>query len=113
VGALKGGAIGASVGFGVGWIACAQSAGPGGGNDNTPSDEGGAVPQQPGGNIKKLSPGDIKKLQNGGINIHDLKGGKNASLYDLYKDSAGNIWVKLKSGAGEAEWTGYNIGQFK
>ncbi len=64
--------------------------------------EGGGE-EDPGAEIKRLSDGEIEKLKKAGYDIHDLKGEVNASKYDLFKDSDGNIWVKLKSGKGEAE----------
>jgi len=62
---------------------------------------------------KKLSNGEIDLLQEGGIDIHELKGGKNASKYDLYKDRQGNIYIKRKGDSGEGEDTGLNINDFK
>ena len=56
-----------------------------------------------------LSKGEIKKLQDAGYDVHDLKGGKRAAQYDLYKDTSGNIYVKPKGGAGPGEPTGINI----
>lgn len=35
---------------------------------------------------KLLTPYEIARLKQNGIDIHDLKGGKNASKKDLYKD---------------------------
>ncbi|EAZ88276.1 hypothetical protein CY0110_06664, partial [Crocosphaera chwakensis CCY0110] len=35
---------------------------------------------------KLLTPYEIAKLKQSGVDIHDLKGGKNASKKDLYKD---------------------------
>lgn len=58
---------------------------------------------------KKLTSGEIRKLQKAGYDIHGLKGGKNASKRDLYKDSRGNIYVKTKGGQGAGEHTGINI----
>jgi hypothetical protein len=58
---------------------------------------------------KMLSKGEIKKLKGNGYDIHDLKGGKNASRYDLYKDKNGNIYVKRKGGVGDGEALGINI----
>jgi RHS repeat-associated protein len=51
----------------------------------------------------RLSKGEIRMLQEAGYDIHDLKGGKNASKYDLFKDQDGNIYVKPKSGEGPGE----------
>jgi RHS repeat-associated protein len=58
---------------------------------------------------KLLSPGEIRKLQDAGHDVHGLKGGKNASKYDLYKDRCGNIYVKPKGGRGPGDPTGINI----
>lgn len=58
---------------------------------------------------KKLSNGEIRKLKQAGYDPHALKGGKNASKYDLYKDANGNIYVKPKNGTGPGDWTGVNI----
>ncbi|MGK7880122.1 MAG: polymorphic toxin type 33 domain-containing protein, partial [Crocosphaera sp.] len=41
---------------------------------------------------KLLTPYEIAKLKQSGVDIHDLKGGKNASKKDLYKDEQGNIY---------------------
>jgi Bacterial toxin 33 len=43
---------------------------------------------------KLLSSGEIAKLKQSGIDIHDLKGGRSASRFDLYKDEAGDIYIK-------------------
>lgn len=53
----------------------------------------------------------LRKLQEGGEDIHDLKGGKSASKYDLYKDRKGNIYVKRKGGQDAGEST--NINNYK
>jgi hypothetical protein len=58
---------------------------------------------------KLLSKGEIKKLEQVGEDIHELKGKKNASKRDLYKDRDGNIYVKPKGGRGPGEETGLNI----
>jgi RHS repeat-associated protein len=58
---------------------------------------------------KLLTNGDIKILQNAGHDIHELKGNDNASKYDLYKDTAGNVYVKPKGGKGPGEETGINV----
>jgi len=58
---------------------------------------------------KLLSKGEIKKLQAAGYDVHDLKGGRNASSRDLYKDALGNIYVKPKGGDGPGDPTGINI----
>jgi hypothetical protein len=56
-----------------------------------------------------LSKSEIKKLRDAGYDIHDLKGGKKAAQYDLYKDTSGNIFVKPKGGTGPGEPTGINV----
>ena len=56
-----------------------------------------------------LSKGEIKRLEDAGHDVHDLKGGKNASKYDLYKDRCGNIYVKPKGGRGPGEPINVNI----
>ncbi len=61
---------------------------------------------------KMLTPGEIKRLEDGGEDVHEIKGGKNASRRDLYKDADGNIYVKPKGGRGLGEETGLNINDF-
>jgi hypothetical protein len=61
---------------------------------------------------KKLSKGEIRKLKDAGYDIHDLKGGKGASRYDLFKDKQGNVYVKPKSGTGPGDPLGINIKNF-
>ncbi len=61
---------------------------------------------------KKLSKGEIKKLKKADFDIHELKGGKGASRFDLFKDKNGNIYVKPKSGAGPGDPLGININHF-
>lgn len=61
---------------------------------------------------KMLSPGEIDRLKKGGEDIHDLKGGKNASKRDLYKNKNGDIFVKPKGGRGPGDPTGLNINDF-
>jgi RHS repeat-associated protein len=60
---------------------------------------------------KILTGGDIKLLQGAGYDIHELKGGENASKYDLYKDKAGNVYVKPKGGKGPGDETGINLNE--
>lgn len=57
----------------------------------------------------RLTNGEIKKLQNGGVDVHELKGGKNASKFDLYKNRDGEVFVKPKGGKGPGDATGLNI----
>jgi hypothetical protein len=61
---------------------------------------------------RQLGKGEIERLKKGGVDIHDLKGGKNASKYDLYKDRDGNIYVKPKGGQGPGEPAGLNVNDF-
>lgn len=58
---------------------------------------------------KRLSKGEIKQLENAGHDVHEMKGGKNASKYDLFKDKDGNIYVKPKNGSGPGDPTGVNV----
>ncbi|MGA8087137.1 MAG: polymorphic toxin type 33 domain-containing protein [Terracidiphilus sp.] len=67
------------------------------------------APPEPGANIKLLSKQEIKRLQKSGFNVHEEKGEGNVAQYDLYKDSDGNVWVKMKGGRGEAEFTGWKL----
>ncbi len=60
----------------------------------------------------QLTPGEIEKLKDAGVDIHDLKGGDNASERDLYKDRQGNIYVKPKGGRGPGDETGFNINDY-
>ncbi|ESV58204.1 hypothetical protein L830_4046 [Mycobacteroides abscessus MAB_082312_2258] len=48
-------------------------------------------------------------MEDAGFDVHELKGGKNASKFDLYKDREGNIYVKPKGGRGEGDPLGINI----
>jgi RHS repeat-associated protein len=87
-------------------------------DDNKPdtsenkTDEKAEDKKDPEGDVKKLSRQEVRKLQKSGIDIHELKGGKGASRFDLYKDSNGDIWIKRKGGGGEADPTGFNIKDF-
>jgi hypothetical protein len=58
---------------------------------------------------QRLGPGEIKQLERAGHDAHDLKGGKNASRQDLFKDKSGNVYVKPKNGSGPGEPTGINL----
>lgn len=60
---------------------------------------------------KILTPREIKDLEKAGWDVHELKGGKNASKYDLYKDRDGNIYVKPKGGRGPGDPTGINVNE--
>lgn len=61
---------------------------------------------------KLLTSTEILKIKQAGCDIHELKNGRKASKKDLYKDRDGNIYVKLKGGIGEGEFTGLNINDF-
>jgi Bacterial toxin 33 len=61
---------------------------------------------------KELGKGEIKRLKEGDVDVHELKGGKNASKQDLFKDREGNIYVKPKGGRGPGEPTGLNVNDF-
>ena len=61
---------------------------------------------------KRLSPSEIRRLERGNVDVHQLKGGKGAGRYDLFKDKDGNIYVKPKSGAGPGDPTGLNINHY-
>jgi RHS repeat-associated protein len=62
--------------------------------------------------LKALSSGEIQRLKEAGIDVHALKGGKRASTKDLFKDKKGDIYVGLKGGKGEMEYTGLNVNDF-
>ncbi len=59
--------------------------------------------------MKKLSEGEIKKLEAAGIDVHTLKPN---SKFDLFKNQAGEIFVKPKAGNGPGDSTGFNINNF-
>jgi hypothetical protein len=59
-----------------------------------------------------LSPGEIIRLKRGDVDIHELKGSGPVAHRDLYKDRAGNIYVKPKGGRGPGEPTDLNINDF-
>lgn len=61
---------------------------------------------------KLLTRDEIARLKQAGINIHELKGKRNASRKDLYKDSEGNIYIKPKDGQSTGDETGLNINNF-
>lgn len=81
-------------------------------SENETDAKNGKDAPDPGGDVRKLSRDEVKKLKDNGIDIHELKGGKGASRFDLYKDSHGNIFIKRKGGGGEADPTGLNIKDF-
>jgi hypothetical protein len=56
---------------------------------------------------RKLTRGEIRQLQRAGVDIHAFKRGRRR--VDLFKDEAGNVYIKPKSGAGEGESTGFNL----
>ena len=59
-----------------------------------------------------LTDSEIRRLQKGGVDIHELKGMRGASKYDLYKDRKGHIYQKRKGGPADGDPTGYNINDF-
>jgi hypothetical protein len=65
-----------------------------------------------GGDVKKLSRDEIRRIKKSGIDIHELKGDKGASRFDLYKGSKGNIFIKRKGGGSDGDPTGYNVNDF-
>ncbi|HUS25896.1 MAG TPA: polymorphic toxin type 33 domain-containing protein [Nevskiaceae bacterium] len=58
---------------------------------------------------KRISAGEIGILKKNGYDIHALKGGKNASARDIFKDKKGNLFVNNKKGTGIGEPLGINI----
>ena len=85
---------------------------------------GGASPPPDGGdnndNNKKKDSGkqqdrmltqkEIKEVEKAlGEDIHDIKGGTNASKYDLYKRTDGEVVMKPKGGAGPGEPIGFKF----
>ena len=58
---------------------------------------------------RKLSEGDIKRLQKAGLDPEELKGGVRTGQKDLYKDGAGNLYVKPKGGSGPGDPLFINI----
>jgi RHS repeat-associated protein len=98
----------APAGAGAGGGSTGGAGGPNQANEPAKMDPG-ASGGGGGAQDKKLSNGEIKKLEDNGFNVHELKGGKSASKYDLYKDDKGNILVKPKGGAGPGDPTGINI----
>ncbi len=81
-------------------------------DDSDNSSEGDSDGKENPAQDKRLTKGEINNLKDSHIDIHDLKGGKNASKYDLFKDRKGNIKIKPKSGKGPGEPTGLNINDF-
>jgi hypothetical protein len=61
---------------------------------------------------KKLSEGEIDQLKQGDVDVHKIKGKKNASKRDFFKDKDGNIYIKPKGGKGPGEETGLNINNY-
>jgi len=62
--------------------------------------------------MRLLSKGEIKMLKSANEDIHAIKGGSNASKYDLYKNKAGEIYQFIKGGKGSGEPTGLNINDY-
>jgi RHS repeat-associated protein len=78
--------------------------------EEAPADQVGEDTERNPRQDKPLTDGDIKKLIDAGVHPHELKNGD--SKADLYKDTKGNIYVKLKGGSGDGDPTGYNINKF-
>ncbi len=106
-----GAAIGGAIGYGMGSVIdiLMNEEGSDSANDDVGS---GKKADGTDAQDKKLSNGEIKKLQEAGFDIHDLKGGKHASRYDLYKKPNGDICVKPKGGKGPGDPLGININGF-
>jgi hypothetical protein len=61
---------------------------------------------------RPLSKGDQRLLEEAGCSIHSIKRdflGGNFGHYDLYKDRAGNLYLKPKGGSGPGEPVGINL----
>jgi len=80
--------------------------------DNNPRSGGGSEDRNP-AQDKRLSNGEVKQLEKAGHDIHELKGGKNASKYDLFKDKNGNVYIKPKNGKGPGDPTGINLNDLR
>ncbi len=89
---------------------------------NAKAAEGGASPPPNDGDDKKknkdtgkqqdrmLTKKEIKDVEDAlGEDIHDIKGGTNASKYDLYKRGDGEVVMKPKGGAGPGEPIGFKF----
>ncbi|MBK7687972.1 MAG: hypothetical protein IPJ35_02990 [Elusimicrobia bacterium] len=61
---------------------------------------------------RPLSNWEIEKLKEAGYDIHELKGGENASRRDLFKDRKGNVYIKPKGGRGTGEPLGINLNHY-
>jgi hypothetical protein len=61
----------------------------------------------------RISKGEVEKLKSAGLDLHALKGGKNASRYDIFKDRQGNLYVKPKNGTGPGDPLGININSLR
>ncbi|MGV0025827.1 polymorphic toxin type 33 domain-containing protein [Phormidesmis priestleyi] len=61
---------------------------------------------------KLLTSHEVAKPKQSGIDIHELKGGRNASKLDLYKDENSNIYIKPKGGNSSGDPTGLNLDDF-
>lgn len=56
---------------------------------------------------RRLTQGEIDRLKRAGIDVERLKD-RTAGL-DLFKDRAGTIYIKPKTGSGPGEETGLNM----
>lgn len=59
--------------------------------------------------FQRLSKGEIKTLTKAGYHPHDLKPSKHGSLYDIFKDEYGDLYVMPKDGSGPGDPLGMNI----
>ena len=57
----------------------------------------------------RLTPADIRRLKEQGANIHRIKGKQHTGQNDLFRDRAGNIYIKPRDGSGPGEPTGENL----
>jgi len=88
------GAVGAGVGFSQ--AMSALKSGSGGGDRNPAQD-------------KMLSPGEVEALKEKGFDFEAEKANFGGSKSDIYKDAAGNLYIKPKGGSGEGWDMGMNI----
>lgn len=110
--AAAGAARSVTLGAGAITISLATSATVVGGSSSNAADNSPLGDDPAGRQDKLLSQGEIDLLKKNGIDIHEIKGAKGASMRDLYKTPDGNIVVKPKGGTGPGEPTGLNINDF-
>jgi choice-of-anchor A domain-containing protein/RHS repeat-associated protein len=88
------------------------------GDSKINNDDGDAAKEEPkdsvpkASDLKPLTKGEIKKLKDGGIDPHDIKPKEGGSMFDLFKNRVGDIFVVRKGGKGEPDPTGLNIKDF-